>query len=155
MSHSCFETLSNPVKDQPYVERAQGTQGKTDQKFSKGKKPTKNLLPPGNTVMRLQSADPIGNIISGKYQMQGLGRYQVHINRNNPLQSYMLNILSLFDLTSIGGTCQRSSTESNCVCLSEEVNFKEVVLIMSLFRLLAFSMTAPSQHFRRGLASTE
>lgn len=47
---------------------------KTDQKFSKRKNLQEMSLPPGNAVMHLQS-DSIRNIISGKYQMQGLGRY--------------------------------------------------------------------------------
>lgn len=98
MSHSCFETLSNPVKDQPYVERAPAYKGKTDQKFSKRKNLQGISLPPGNAVMHLQS-DPFRNIISGKYQMQG--HAEIHIDRNNPLQSFTLNISSLFDLTSV------------------------------------------------------
>lgn len=77
MSLSYFETLSNPVKVQPYPEMAQGTWGKTDQKFSKGKKKLQGIsLPLGNAVMHLQSADPIGNMLSGKYQMQSLGWYR-------------------------------------------------------------------------------
>lgn len=45
--------------------------GKADQKYAGKEKLQEICLPLGNTAMHLESADIIGIILSGKYQIQG------------------------------------------------------------------------------------
>jgi len=70
--------------------------------------------------MRLQSADPIKNIISGKCRvLDGIRHTSTEIIPSR--EPYMVNILPIFDLTL---TCLENSIESNCGCLSEVVKLR-------------------------------